>query len=47
MEMLSCGEACRAVELLKDCEATGEAVPIDAGPSGAAGLAGLVSIERR
>ena len=36
--------ACRTVELLKDCDATGESVPIDAGPSGAAGLAGLVDI---
>ena len=32
--------ACRTVELLKNCDATGEAVPIDAGPSGAARLAG-------
>ncbi len=39
--------ACRTVELLKDCDATGEAVPIDAGPSGAAGLAGLVEISRQ
>jgi diaminopropionate ammonia-lyase len=39
--------ACRTVELLKDCDATGEAVPIDAGPSGAAGLAGLVAICRQ
>jgi threonine dehydratase len=34
----------RTVELLKDCAATGAGVPIDAGPSGAAGLAGLVDI---
>ena len=38
--------ACRTVEALKDCAATGEAVPIDAGPSGAAGLAGLIEINR-
>jgi diaminopropionate ammonia-lyase len=38
--------ACRTVEALKDCDATGEAVPIDAGPSGAAGLAGLIEISR-
>jgi diaminopropionate ammonia-lyase len=39
--------ACRTVERLKDCDATGEAVPIDAGLSGAAGLAGLVEISRQ
>ena len=40
-------EAARCtVKLLKDCDATGEALPIDAGPSGAAGLAGLIEISR-
>jgi len=39
--------ACRTVEILKDCDSTGEAVPIDAGLSGAAGLAGLVEISRQ
>ena len=39
--------ACRTVEILKDCDGTGEAAPIDAGLSGAAGLAGLVEISRQ
>ncbi|MEP7242108.1 MAG: diaminopropionate ammonia-lyase [Gammaproteobacteria bacterium] len=37
----------RAVDLLGDCNAIGEAAPIDVGPSGAAGLAGLIEIGRQ